>query len=153
MKETGIYVHIPFCDHKCIYCDFYSIITTDNIASYKAALVKEINHYSVLHSEDISITSIYFGGGTPSLMEPVYLKDIIDHIKKNFNVPGWIYMTSDYVARRIIRLAKRPRRALVIPWWFRPLITIDTLFPGLVDWFLKVTFVQRFHKLTKEDLP
>ena len=86
MKETGIYVHIPFCDHKCIYCDFYSIITTDNIASYKAALVKEINHYSVLHSEDIRITSIYFGGGTPSLMEPAYLKEIIDHIKRNFNV-------------------------------------------------------------------
>jgi short-subunit dehydrogenase len=68
-------------------------------------------------------------------------------IKKSFKTPGWIYMTSDYVARRTVGLAKHPRRALVIPWWFVPMITIDTLCPGLVDWFLKVTFVKRFHTI------
>jgi len=86
MKETAIYIHIPFCDHKCIYCDFYSIITTDNIISYKTALIKEINDYADLYSEDSSISSIYFGGGTPSLMEPGYLEEILNHIKRRFAV-------------------------------------------------------------------
>jgi len=66
---------------------------------------------------------------------------------KNLKVPGWIYMRSAYVARRTVGLAKRPRRALIIPWWFGPIIAFDTLFPGLVDWFLKVVFVMRFHKV------
>lgn len=84
MKDTAIYIHIPFCDHKCIYCDFYSIITTDNISSYKDALLKETDYYANLYSEDSTISSIYFGGGTPSLMEPGYLEAIINHIKRKF---------------------------------------------------------------------
>jgi len=86
MKDTAIYIHIPFCDHKCIYCDFYSIITTDNISSYKDALIKEINYDANIYSEESSISSIYFGGGTPSLMEPDYLEAIINHIRKKFKV-------------------------------------------------------------------
>jgi hypothetical protein len=54
-------------------------------------------------------------------------------------------MTSEYVARRIVDLARHPRRMLVIPWWFRPLIGLDMLFPGLVDWLVKVVLVKRFH--------
>jgi hypothetical protein len=60
-------------------------------------------------------------------------------------------MTSEYVARRVVGLAKHPRRALVIPWWFRPLASFDYHFPGLVDWFLKVALVKRFHRLTTDD--
>jgi oxygen-independent coproporphyrinogen-3 oxidase len=86
MKNTAIYIHIPFCDHKCIYCDFYSIITSDNISSYKTALLKEIDHYANIYTHERNITSIYFGGGTPSLMEPQYLNEIITSIKDNFNV-------------------------------------------------------------------
>jgi oxygen-independent coproporphyrinogen III oxidase len=86
MKDTAIYVHIPFCDHKCIYCDFYSIITTDNITSYRDALIKEIDYYSYHYAEVSKITSIYFGGGTPSLMEPDYLKEIINHLRNKFYV-------------------------------------------------------------------
>ena len=85
-KETAIYIHIPFCDHKCIYCDFYSIITSDNISSYKTALKKEIDYYSPLYQKNRSITSIYFGGGTPSLMDPVYLHEILNYIKAKFKV-------------------------------------------------------------------
>jgi len=86
MKDTAIYIHIPFCDHKCIYCDFYSIITKDNVSSYKDALIKEINYDANIYSEESSISSIYFGGGTPSLMEPDYLEAIINHIRKKFKV-------------------------------------------------------------------
>jgi NADP-dependent 3-hydroxy acid dehydrogenase YdfG len=68
-------------------------------------------------------------------------------LKRNIKVPRWLYMTSEYVARRTVDLARHPRRTLVIPWWFRPVIGFDTLFPGLVDWLLKVVFVKRFHHL------
>ncbi|MBU1099825.1 MAG: radical SAM family heme chaperone HemW [Bacteroidetes bacterium] len=86
MKETAIYVHIPFCDHKCIYCDFYSIITSDNISAYKEALLKEIEHYAELHSTDREIISIFFGGGTPSLMAPEYIAEILNSLKSKFSV-------------------------------------------------------------------
>jgi len=88
VKETALYVHIPFCDHKCIYCDFYSIITTDNINPFLKSLKEEINHYSEIFSSGRNFTSIYFGGGTPSLMKPSYISDIINHLKKKFAVSG-----------------------------------------------------------------
>ena len=86
MIETACYIHIPFCDHKCIYCDFYSIITTDNIQSFLKALKKEITHYAEKYSECRELISIFFGGGTPSLMEAEYISDIIGDIKSNFTV-------------------------------------------------------------------
>ena len=86
MKESALYVHIPFCDHKCIYCDFYSIITSDNIRPFLDSIKKEIKFYSDLYSEDRKYTSVFFGGGTPSLMEPEYLAEILDCLKTNFSV-------------------------------------------------------------------
>jgi len=86
MIETACYIHIPFCDHKCIYCDFYSIITTDNIQSFLKALKKEITHYAEKYSNGRELISIFFGGGTPSLMEAEYISDIIGDIKSNFTV-------------------------------------------------------------------
>ena len=86
MIETACYIHIPFCDNKCIYCDFYSIITSDNIQSFLNSLKKEIAHYSEKYSNDREFISIYFGGGTPSLMEPEYLSEIIKTVNENFIV-------------------------------------------------------------------
>jgi uncharacterized protein len=71
-------------------------------------------------------------------------------LKRNIKVPRWIYMTSEYVARWTVGLARHPRRTLILPWWFRPVIWFDTLFPGLVDWILKVVFVEKFHQLDGE---
>ncbi len=67
-------------------------------------------------------------------------------LRQNFKLPGWINMTSEYVARRTVGVAKHPRRTLVIPWWFRPVVALDALFPGLVDWGVKVVFVKRIHQ-------
>ncbi|MBK9097143.1 MAG: radical SAM family heme chaperone HemW [bacterium] len=86
MKQTACYIHIPFCDHKCIYCDFYSIITSDNINSFLKSLKKEIEHYAEKYSEGRELISIYFGGGTPSLMDADYISEIIGDIKSNFSV-------------------------------------------------------------------
>ena len=86
MKNSALYIHIPFCDHKCIYCDFYSIITKDNIPSFLASVKKEIDYYSLLYSKERFFTSIYFGGGTPSLMDTRYISEIIDYLYKSFSV-------------------------------------------------------------------
>ncbi len=93
MKESAIYIHIPFCDHKCIYCDFYSIITSDNITSFISALKKEIKYYSEQFSEDRIYSSIFFGGGTPSLMEPKFIEEIINSLKKNYNISNDVEIT------------------------------------------------------------
>ncbi len=86
MIETAIYIHIPFCDHKCIYCDFYSIINYENVTNYLYALKKEIKYYAELFSKDRKIISIFFGGGTPSFMEAGYIGEIIEEITSNFSV-------------------------------------------------------------------
>jgi len=67
--------------------------------------------------------------------------------KRDLKTPDWLYMSSEYVARRIVGLARHPRRKLVIPWYYQVAIGLDGLLPGLVDWLLKVLFVARFHKL------
>ncbi len=86
MKDSALYIHIPFCDHKCIYCDFYSIITSDNINPFLSSVKKEIDYYSGLYSEGREFSSIYFGGGTPSLMTPAYIAEIISHLKNKFAI-------------------------------------------------------------------
>ncbi|MFN3873780.1 MAG: radical SAM family heme chaperone HemW [Ignavibacterium sp.] len=86
MKPTALYIHIPFCDHKCIYCDFYSIITSDNIENFLSSLKTEVEFYSQQYSSEREIISVFFGGGTPSLMTPDYIAVIIDSIRKNFSL-------------------------------------------------------------------
>jgi oxygen-independent coproporphyrinogen-3 oxidase len=95
LNNSSLYIHIPFCDHKCIYCDFYSIITSDNIQFFLTALKNEISFYSKIYNEDRKFTSIFLGGGTPSLMEPKYLEEIILHLKNNFNVSQQVEITME----------------------------------------------------------
>lgn len=84
MKDCALYIHIPFCDHKCIYCDFYSIITSDNIDAFLASLKKEIKYFSNQYSKNRIFKSVFFGGGTPSLMDPKYLREILDDLNNSF---------------------------------------------------------------------
>lgn len=86
MKELSIYIHIPFCDHKCIYCDFYSIISYENVSAYLISLKKEIEFYSKLYRNEHEVISIYFGGGTPSFMKSEYIREIISFTHEKFNV-------------------------------------------------------------------
>ncbi len=93
MEDAALYIHIPFCDHKCIYCDFYSIITSDNVSAFLVSLKKEINFYSQKYSKGRNFTSIFFGGGTPSLMQPDYIDQIIHCLKNNFAVSEDVEIT------------------------------------------------------------
>ncbi|MEE9431855.1 MAG: radical SAM family heme chaperone HemW [Melioribacteraceae bacterium] len=86
LKNTAIYIHIPFCDHKCIYCDFYSLISYENIEEYLKALLLEIKYFSKKYNDGRIYKTIFFGGGTPSFMRPKYIGDIINALKNNFNV-------------------------------------------------------------------
>ena len=86
MKERGIYVHIPFCESKCIYCDFNSFAKKDEcIEPYIKALIKEIEEYAK-ENKDILVKSIFIGGGTPSYINEKYIKKILDTIKQNFEI-------------------------------------------------------------------
>jgi len=86
MKLAGIYVHIPFCLRKCFYCDFYSIASNDPYMrkGYTRALLKEIGFYGAKYGKEFKADSIFFGGGTPSLMEPELMEKILRALKRNF---------------------------------------------------------------------
>lgn len=86
MKKLGIYIHIPFCIKKCNYCDFYSISTNeDGKRAYVEALKKEVE-YMAKKSENYEVYTIYFGGGTPSILSATYISEILELIIKNFKV-------------------------------------------------------------------
>jgi len=76
----GIYVHWPFCRAKCPYCDFNSHVreTVDH-ARWRRALLAELDHYAV-ETNGQPVTSIFFGGGTPSLMAPETVAAVIERI-------------------------------------------------------------------------
>lgn len=82
---AGIYIHIPFCNSKCYYCDFYSITDLYYIAKYVSSLEKEIELYSNSYNLlNYQINSIYFGGGTPSIMKISDLERIVNCLRKHF---------------------------------------------------------------------
>jgi putative oxygen-independent coproporphyrinogen III oxidase len=85
-KEAALYIHIPFCQHKCIYCDFYSIITKDNFDNFLSAVKKEIKYYSLNYSDDHIFKSVFFGGGTPSLMPVKFISDILETLGKCYTI-------------------------------------------------------------------
>ncbi len=87
MKTSlGIYVHIPFCVKKCDYCDFLSMRADDKEKEdYVTALLDEIKAYGGMLS-DYVVDTIYFGGGTPSILDTFLTKKIMDAIRCNFDI-------------------------------------------------------------------
>ena len=66
---AGIYIHIPFCKKKCTYCDFYTEVVPKLIPSMIDSIVKELQ-IRKNYLQNASINTIYFGGGTPSILKP-----------------------------------------------------------------------------------
>jgi oxygen-independent coproporphyrinogen III oxidase len=82
---AGIYLHIPLCKKLCFYCDFYHIISTGDNNAFIDALIKE----AVLRKDYIGnekVSTIYFGGGTPSVLSVQELGAILEHIRNLYNV-------------------------------------------------------------------
>ncbi|TVQ83096.1 MAG: coproporphyrinogen III oxidase [Micavibrio sp.] len=83
----GIYVHWPFCLAKCPYCDFNSHVQDDvDHARWRGALVREVAHYAEKLPQKQNVTSIFFGGGTPSLMPPDTVAAVIAAVREYFPV-------------------------------------------------------------------
>jgi short-subunit dehydrogenase len=90
----------------------------------------------------IKVSGIYPGPATTEFGKHLERTATREKIKRSVDV----HMTSRYVAQRIVEVTKRPRRSLVLPWWFRIITTFDTLFPVAVDWILYF-FVKKNHHL------
>ena len=72
---TGVYFHIPFCAKKCPYCDFYSVsYSKETVSRYVGAILRNIAFYEITDTVD----TLYFGGGTPSLLSPVQIGEILN---------------------------------------------------------------------------
>lgn len=90
MDKTGpgVYLHVPFCLSKCSYCSFYSCTATDTgIRQYHAAVLKRLNtlrHHAPWKS--LTFTTIFFGGGTPSIIPVPLLAELLARIKESFSI-------------------------------------------------------------------
>lgn len=93
-KAAGVYLHIPFCRSRCSYCDFATDVykNAEIVEGYVSALCREISEFEIAESKTrnpkskIEADTIYFGGGTPSLLSPRQLEKILKAIHKKFSV-------------------------------------------------------------------
>jgi oxygen-independent coproporphyrinogen III oxidase len=82
---AGIYIHIPFCKKLCFYCDFYHVVSEKDSTSFIDALLKEIvQRKDYLRTETVS--TIYFGGGTPSVFSVQQISGILSQLRNSFRI-------------------------------------------------------------------
>ena len=103
---AGIYVHIPFCARRCIYCGFFSTVREAEAARYIDALCTELRQRKA-YLHDASVTTVYFGGGTPSRLTPGQIGQVIDEIRQTYGLDSLEELTvecnpddvtSDYIS-------------------------------------------------------
>lgn len=122
---SGIYIHIPFCKQACHYCDFHFSTSMKKKDEMVLALAKEIamrkNEFNLLDSaqSDNQIETIYFGGGTPSVLSNEEINFLIAEVYKNYNVVENPEITleanpDDLSSERIFELSKSPINRLSI---------------------------------------
>ena len=84
--NLSLYIHIPFCAKKCLYCDFLSFNAGEElIGSYFDALIKEIK-LSALQYKDKKVISIFIGGGTPSFVSEKYICKVLEVVRESFDI-------------------------------------------------------------------
>lgn len=115
---SGIYIHIPFCKQACHYCDFHFSTSLKKKDELIDALIHEIE-LRKSEFESTTVETIYFGGGTPSLLTSEEIKRIIDSVYNNYNVSEDPEITleanpDDLSSERIIELSKSPVNRLSI---------------------------------------
>lgn len=86
MKKLEIYIHIPFCVQKCAYCDFLSLPSESTVKIAYIRKLKEEIRYRASEYRDREVSSVFFGGGTPSILHSQQIFDIMDTIRENFRV-------------------------------------------------------------------
>ena len=86
MREIGLYLHFPFCVRKCLYCDFLSAPSTEEVKKiYAAALIREIRGYREA-AADCVVTSVFLGGGTPSIMPVMNMREVFRALYDSFRI-------------------------------------------------------------------
>lgn len=84
MDSLGLYIHVPFCGKKCSYCDFYSVsYSSEAVNSYTEAVLRNLRHYS---DQSRMTDTVYFGGGTPSLLTVSQLDSVLSEIRRCFRL-------------------------------------------------------------------
>jgi len=87
MNSSGLYIHVPFCKSKCHYCDFYSVTTLQKKQSLLEAIAFEIRQEaSFLYEANPGLRTIYFGGGTPSLLEEADFRLLFNAIESSYDL-------------------------------------------------------------------
>jgi len=98
---AGVYIHIPFCKSRCSYCDFATDVyrSSEAVERYVAALCKEISNAECgmrnAESNPGTIDTIYFGGGTPSLLTPKHVEQILTEVHNKFSVTSGAEITME----------------------------------------------------------
>lgn len=91
--KFGVYLHIPFCISKCSYCDFFTVIGKESaIPRYVDALCAEIELYA---DTALEADTVYFGGGTPSLLPPEAMEGILAKLVRSFDLAGRLEVTCE----------------------------------------------------------
>ncbi len=86
MREMELYVHIPFCEKKCLYCDFLSAPADPSVRlAYDQRLLEEIRTLAPDY-DGYSVSTVYIGGGTPSTMDPMSMERLMDSLFKHFHI-------------------------------------------------------------------
>ena len=92
---AGIYVHIPFCKSRCIYCDFFSTTSLKDRGRYVSSLKRELELRIDYLPSNTVINTVYFGGGTPSMLSAEQLCDILNHIQGIYKVSDNAEITTE----------------------------------------------------------
>ena len=104
--NLGVYIQVPFCQTKCTYCNFHTgVVAREKYAPYADAVRREIAELAasseISNFRDATVDTVYFGGGTPSLLEPSALAGILDALRRNFGLADSVARDSE-CARELI---------------------------------------------------
>jgi NADP-dependent 3-hydroxy acid dehydrogenase YdfG len=108
--------------------------TKFGVRGFTDALRREVGVYG------IKVSGIYPGAASTEFGQ--HTGDNV--LKHDFKVPAWTMMSAEYVAKKVVHVARYPRRVVIIPWWYHLVFWADYYFPWLVDWVVKEFFVKRY---------
>ena len=113
--SVGIYIQVPFCQTKCTYCNFHTgVVAREKYVPYADAVCREISQLAasgeISRLRDATADTVYFGGGTPSLLEPAALDSILNALRQNFGLAEFVGPDSESV--REVTAARDPESTL-----------------------------------------
>ena len=97
-KPFSLYVHVPYCAKRCGYCDFNTYVPSeldkdDQIQSWLTSAIKELDLIKKVTNQDLVIDTIFFGGGTPSLLEPEVINEFLENVSRRYSLKPKIEIT------------------------------------------------------------